>query len=205
MSKGETMLEENAKEAAPPVICAYCKHHRWCSACNVGYTEGDTCKKCDAALEAPPVPVNMPPLFEGAKVLTEQLHQECSRIVAVLREHQALLGMLSGHAHRPYDAVLRRVVNRKFTGWLDMRLVLDEKRPNVVEARVQMMLRAPKEPRRNGWASVWISPDFVDLIHKGMDLGAREASQKEKADGAPDLDVDVSAQLAANETSEDLS
>lgn len=200
------MTDENTTTAPAPLICAYCKKHRWCSVCNIGYAEGDACKECDAELEAPPVPVQMPPLFHGAKAMVEQLHRECARIVAVLREHQALLGMLSGHAHQPYDAVLRRVVNRNFTGWLDVRLVVDEKRPGVIEARVQMMLRAPKEPPRNGWASVWISPDFVELIHKGMDLGAREAMQKTTAEGAPDLDIDVAAQAARenNQKAEDL-
>jgi hypothetical protein len=176
------MIDEiiSTTSPVPSPMCGYCRTYRWCPKCKTAETSGDKCSKCESELDPAPVGRTLAPLFEGDGATVEVLHEGCAKILGVLRAHRALLSAIGGHSLKPYDVALTRVVERGFTGWMDVRLTSDTS-PTVIHSRLQIMLRSDNEPRRNGWASVWVSPDLVDLIKRTAGARHLESVEQTKA------------------------
>lgn len=154
-------------------------------------------RKCDYCKEPGATARASAPAFEGAAQQFEYHHEHCYQTVSVLRMYQQLLNSINQMNLAPFDVAMRRVVERKFTGFLDVRLVIEDRRP-VIESSIKMCLRPPNVPARRGWLSVPISPELAGALHRG--LAAGEGISPEHSDRAEYvMDVDVSKQTESPE------
>lgn len=148
------MQDESAAPA--PVKCSYCHRHRWCHACKIACDLAlETCGQCDGPLDPAP--------------RADGYHEPCAKVAMVLRTHELFLAQVAGHAASAYEAALQRVVAKKFTGYLDVRVASDVGGV-CIQSRVQFMLRGVKEPARKGWFPLWVSPELVQLMRPAPPL-----------------------------------
>lgn len=183
------MTDETTTTATRLALCALCKMHRRCTSCDLGYVEGDTCTECDAELGPAPLPRAMPPLFEGAKPLTELLHERCGILFQARQVYKVIIeGYLHGVGLGPLDAAFDDVVKRGFVGWLEVRRAFERAHAFREETTVRLV-RLHAEPTKKGWLRAPVSPGIVADIRGCMADGAVPVEMS-----GPDLDVDVSGQ-----------